>query len=79
MIGWAPTPMSDLTSQGRVRCRGAKYAGTQQDQPSTDQPETGGTALDALTPDEQHELLDKTRYIYDQLGPVSTRGASTGI
>ncbi|KMV23329.1 N-acetylmuramoyl-L-alanine amidase [Mycobacterium heckeshornense] len=47
----------------------AKYAGTQQDQPSTDQPETGGTALDALTPDEQHELLDKTRYIYDQLGP----------
>lgn len=49
----------------------AKYAGTQPaPQPSpTPQPSPGDQPLDALTPDEQHELLDKTRYIFDQLGP----------
>lgn len=37
--------------------------------PTTPTPEVPVTALDALTPAEQHELLDGVRYIKDQLGP----------
>ncbi|EUA31245.1 hypothetical protein I552_10228, partial [Mycobacterium xenopi 3993] len=74
-----PTPMSDLTSQGRVRCRGGQICGHTTGSAVDRSTRDRRTALDALTPDEQHELLDKTRYIYDQLGPVSTRGRRRGF